>query len=427
MRNGLRFLVPVIFMVAAAHAANPTLAVMDFSANNASAGDAAVLSELVREAVINSGAFTVVDKKNMDKLLQEQAFQRTGCTSEECAVKLGKVLNVQKMIVGSYSTLGQTRFLTARLVDVETGKSERSGTVKGFEVADADTASASLVNKLLGREDETPAPRTAAPPPEESYAKRPVENQPAQLAQSYAPPAASSASAGRGYAMIYAGPVGSMALTSYTRKSNYTWSSGLYTGEPTYTYLYDSYNGIAKSPALGVRIGAMFNAFAVDGELSFGKWATTSDPVTGHFTTFTNDYYGQHKVTTSATFTPVEGWLVVSSFNFGMNLYAVYPGKVVQPYVGIGGLMGLVNVSSESPNHVGINDEPLNATTLGFALQVPIGLRLVTPSGFFFWAEWRPVWEIVLSYQTGPTGLESNDSFTLKPKQGLFGVGFFFN
>jgi hypothetical protein len=42
----------------AMEAEKPAIAVADFTANNASATDAAVLSELVRESVINSGMFT---------------------------------------------------------------------------------------------------------------------------------------------------------------------------------------------------------------------------------------------------------------------------------------------------------------------------------------------------------------------------------
>jgi len=231
-----------------------------------------------------------------------------------------------------------------------------------------------------------------------------------------------------GYLMLFAGPVGAAEFTNYTRTSDYTWSSGIYATDPTYTYIYDKYGAVAKSPVFGIRVGSQINAFAVDGELSYGKWASTNDPVTGHFTNFYYDYYGyQHKSNTSATFTPVEGWLVASSINIGMNMYAIYPGKVLQPYIGIGGLMGIVTVSSESPNHVGINDEPLNATTLGFTFQVPIGLKVLTGKSFFLWAEWRPVWEFMLDYKTGPSGYESSDSFRIHPTEGLFGIGFFFN
>ena len=91
------FAVSFLHVVAPAGAAEEakrvTVAVMDFAAANASAQDAAIVSNFVRMAMVRLGVFAVVDKKNMDRVLQEQAFQQTGCTSQECAVKLGKLLN----------------------------------------------------------------------------------------------------------------------------------------------------------------------------------------------------------------------------------------------------------------------------------------------------------------------------------------------
>jgi hypothetical protein len=126
------------------------LAVLDFKPNNASAGDASTISEFVRAAFVKSGSYKVVDKANMERILAEQAFQQTGCTDSTCAVKLGKMLNVRKMIVGNYSLMGTVRFLTASLVDVETGGIERTGKVKGFELGNADEAADDLVRQLIG-------------------------------------------------------------------------------------------------------------------------------------------------------------------------------------------------------------------------------------------------------------------------------------
>ncbi len=431
MRSALRFLlVPVLAPLVALAADKPTIAVMDFTANNASSGDASVLSELVREAVINSGEFTVVDKKNMDKLLQEQAFQRTGCTSEECAVKLGKVLNVQKMVVGSYSTLGQTRFLTARLVDVETGKSERSANVKGFEVADADSAAASLVNRLMGREEEPvyrPPNRQVNTGPREDTGKS-KEQLEYEASQAYKEKVGTTKSDTRGYLMLFLGPVNSGYLAGYTQKSWSTARNGAYAGDPIYTVTYDKIPTVSKSPAFGLRIGGLMEAFAFDGEFSYGKWATVPGDVNGHYTTNYPDYYGYNRhATGNFTRNFTDEWIDVSAVNFGMNIYLGYPGKVLQPYVGLGLLMGIVNVSSMDSNHVGITDEPLNATTLGFSFQFPFGMRIITGKDFFLYAEWRPMIEILaVSYFSGPSNNESDDTFNIHANQGLFGVGFFF-
>lgn len=126
------------------------LAILDFKANNTSAGDAAAVSGFVRSAFVKAGAYSVVDKANMDRIMTEQAFQQTGCTDENCAVKVGKLLNVQKMVVGEYTVVGGVRFLTGSLVDVETGKIEKTGKVKGFEPGNVDEAAEKLAAELMG-------------------------------------------------------------------------------------------------------------------------------------------------------------------------------------------------------------------------------------------------------------------------------------
>ncbi len=136
--------------VAAADEAKLTIAVMDFAPSNVPAGDAVIVSGFVRAAVVRSGMFTVVEKNNMDKVMAEQAFQQTGCTTSDCAVKVGRLLNTRKMVIGEFALLGGVRFLTASLVDVETGAIERTARVKGFEVATADEAADKLVSQLTG-------------------------------------------------------------------------------------------------------------------------------------------------------------------------------------------------------------------------------------------------------------------------------------
>ena len=58
----------------------------------------------------------------MDRILVEQSFQSSGCTDSECAVKMGKLLNVQKMIIGSLTKFGNYYYISASVIDVETGK-----------------------------------------------------------------------------------------------------------------------------------------------------------------------------------------------------------------------------------------------------------------------------------------------------------------
>ena len=58
----------------------------------------------------------------MEAILTEQGFQMSGCTTEECAVKIGKILNVQAVITGICGKLVNRYVLTINIVNVESGK-----------------------------------------------------------------------------------------------------------------------------------------------------------------------------------------------------------------------------------------------------------------------------------------------------------------
>ena len=99
-----------------------TLAVASFDPQNVSAGDAAVIADMFRSELVKQGRFDVVEKSNMDKILMEQAFQQSGCTTAECAVKLGKILNVRYLVVGSFGKLMDQYVVSFRMVETETAK-----------------------------------------------------------------------------------------------------------------------------------------------------------------------------------------------------------------------------------------------------------------------------------------------------------------
>ncbi|MFH1957285.1 MAG: helix-hairpin-helix domain-containing protein [bacterium] len=99
------------------------VAVTDFVARPPlSQSEAAFISDFVRADIVTAGRFNVVDKNNMDKVLAEQGFQQTGCSSAECAVQIGKILNVKMMIVGSCGQLLGKYIITLNVVSVESAK-----------------------------------------------------------------------------------------------------------------------------------------------------------------------------------------------------------------------------------------------------------------------------------------------------------------
>jgi len=120
------------------------MAVSNFEARSPlSASEAAFITDFFRTAVVELGIFDIVDRNNMDKILAEQGFQQTGCTTEDCAVQMGKLLNVHYITIGSCGKLLSRFILTVNVVSVESGKIIFS--------ANEDCYSESDIEKMTGR------------------------------------------------------------------------------------------------------------------------------------------------------------------------------------------------------------------------------------------------------------------------------------
>lgn len=94
--------------------------------------DAVTVGDFLRTELVKTGVFNVLDRSNMEKILAEQRFQMTGCTTQECAVKMGRLLNVEKVVVGTLSKLIDAYYVIVNVLDVETGKIEFSEQAKAL-------------------------------------------------------------------------------------------------------------------------------------------------------------------------------------------------------------------------------------------------------------------------------------------------------
>jgi len=98
------------------------VAVLDLSANGVSSVEAKAITEKIRVELFQMPQFRIVERELMEDIIQEQNFQLSGCTSNECLVEVGKILGVEQVIGGSISQLDETYLVTIRLIDVETAE-----------------------------------------------------------------------------------------------------------------------------------------------------------------------------------------------------------------------------------------------------------------------------------------------------------------
>lgn len=127
----------------------PLVAVMPLDTQGVSGAEASLIADAVASRLLASGTCNVMERTRMDQILREQAFQQSGaCDNNGCSVEMGKVLSVDRVLVGSVGRIGEAWALNLRLVRVETGEVLRSasGRRKG-PIADAQQA---LVEQVVG-------------------------------------------------------------------------------------------------------------------------------------------------------------------------------------------------------------------------------------------------------------------------------------
>jgi len=99
-----------------------TVAVFDFEATGVESGAALTISELIRTEISRMDVWEVVERTKLNNIMKELELQKSGITQVEKAREIGKILNAEKIILGSLGKLGSMYVLTARVIDVETGR-----------------------------------------------------------------------------------------------------------------------------------------------------------------------------------------------------------------------------------------------------------------------------------------------------------------
>ncbi len=125
MRRNLLKIIPILLLTTSnlfSQSSQNRIAVLNLDAVSISNAESITLSDRLRSEMVNSGSFTVIERSEMDPILKEQGFQQSGCTSDECAVEIGKLLNINRICAGGVGKVGSVYTVTLRMIDVETGQ-----------------------------------------------------------------------------------------------------------------------------------------------------------------------------------------------------------------------------------------------------------------------------------------------------------------
>jgi len=119
----LAILVGGLVALATAAQDSRNYAVAELRASGVPESDAAIITERLRSELLTLGKVRVMERSEMALVLQEQSFQQSGvCDQSSCALEIGKILSVDRMVVGSVGRIGSLFTLSVRVLSVETGE-----------------------------------------------------------------------------------------------------------------------------------------------------------------------------------------------------------------------------------------------------------------------------------------------------------------
>ncbi len=98
MQCKLKIILSIILFLGASIFAQTTIAVIDLEGIGISKDETNLLTNRLRNELVKTKAFRVVERQEMSKILKEQKFQASGCTSTECAVEIGQLLGVERIV-----------------------------------------------------------------------------------------------------------------------------------------------------------------------------------------------------------------------------------------------------------------------------------------------------------------------------------------
>jgi hypothetical protein len=82
-----------------------------------------LVTSKIEEAFVNSGKYTVLDRANIDRVLQEKEFQlSSGIVRNEEVRQAGEYLGADAVVVATVSRIGQTFVVSAKMIDVVSGE-----------------------------------------------------------------------------------------------------------------------------------------------------------------------------------------------------------------------------------------------------------------------------------------------------------------
>lgn len=129
----------------------PRVAVADFEdLSGAEEGMGIQISENFRTALAATGAYTMIERAQLETILEEKKLQYSDLTDAETASEFGKIAGAEYIIVGSITKPGSEWTINARMIDTDDAEVIKAGQARGTSDFDFFDMVDSLVADFAG-------------------------------------------------------------------------------------------------------------------------------------------------------------------------------------------------------------------------------------------------------------------------------------
>lgn len=102
--------------------ATPRMAILDIKTDSpALRKKGALIVQMLESELVSSRLLTIAERRDLPKILLEQAYQESGCTDSICAVKLGQILAADLILVGTLGRYVSSSVLNINIYSVSDG------------------------------------------------------------------------------------------------------------------------------------------------------------------------------------------------------------------------------------------------------------------------------------------------------------------
>ncbi len=159
----MKIFIPLLILILSITTVNADqlpIAVNDLKGKSLTENELSIISERLRSELFKTGKFRVMERGEMETILEEQQFQLSGaCDDASCMVEVGQLLGVSKVVAGSIGKIENFFTISIRIIDVESGEIDASadydytGSISGMISSGMEAVSEKLIRGMYGSAD----------------------------------------------------------------------------------------------------------------------------------------------------------------------------------------------------------------------------------------------------------------------------------